>query len=160
MMNTRYHNVASSRPVYYSILNSLGQRSHYISIRFFNPRQRLSQWFRAIRMWFMSYGFSHIKVQKEIGKSKWSLKNSNSYDHDLKSRSKSLWKFQKPHQMSLKKNKLIICTRLKKIQRKSMGLFEKLYQTNEEVYYHCALCRSNFFGPKMLKKILKFENDM
>ena len=30
----RYRKVASSRPVYYSILNSLGQRSQYISIKF------------------------------------------------------------------------------------------------------------------------------
>ena len=30
----KYRKVASSRPVYYSILNSLGQRSLYISIKF------------------------------------------------------------------------------------------------------------------------------
>ena len=29
-----YHKVASSRPVYYSILEHLGKRSHYISIKF------------------------------------------------------------------------------------------------------------------------------
>ena len=29
-----YRKVASSRPVYYSILNSFGQRSQYISIKF------------------------------------------------------------------------------------------------------------------------------
>ena len=32
--NTKDRKVASSRPVYYSILNSLGQRSQYISIKF------------------------------------------------------------------------------------------------------------------------------
>ena len=31
---TTYRKVASSRPVYYSILNSFGQRSQYISIKF------------------------------------------------------------------------------------------------------------------------------
>ena len=31
---TIYHKVAGSRPVYYSILNSFGQRSQYISIKF------------------------------------------------------------------------------------------------------------------------------
>jgi hypothetical protein len=29
-----YRRVASSRPVYYSILNSLGQRSQYVSLKF------------------------------------------------------------------------------------------------------------------------------
>ena len=32
--NFRYCKVASSRPVYYSILDPLGQRSQYISIKF------------------------------------------------------------------------------------------------------------------------------
>ena len=34
VMKSMYSKVASSRPVYYSILNSFGQRSQYISIKF------------------------------------------------------------------------------------------------------------------------------
>ena len=34
LLKNKHHKVASSRPVYYSILNSLGQRSQYISIKF------------------------------------------------------------------------------------------------------------------------------
>ena len=33
-LSARYRKVASSRPVYYSILNSFGQRSQYISIKY------------------------------------------------------------------------------------------------------------------------------
>ena len=39
-----YHKVASSRPVYYSILNSFGQRSQYISIKFPLHKQSENPW--------------------------------------------------------------------------------------------------------------------
>ena len=39
-----YRKVASSRPVYYSILNSLGQRSEYISIKFPLHKQSENAW--------------------------------------------------------------------------------------------------------------------
>ena len=36
---SKYHKIASSRPVYYSILKSFGQRSQYISIKFLLHKQ-------------------------------------------------------------------------------------------------------------------------
>ena len=39
-----YHKVASSRPVYYSILDSLGQRSQYIIIKFPLHKQSENPW--------------------------------------------------------------------------------------------------------------------
>ena len=44
MQNCTYRKVASSRLVYYSILNSLGQRSQYISIKFCLHKQSENAW--------------------------------------------------------------------------------------------------------------------
>ena len=49
----RYHKVASSRPVYYSILQPFDQRSQYISIKFPLHKQSENPW-----MWYWSRHFT------------------------------------------------------------------------------------------------------
>ena len=44
ILETIYHKVGSSRPVYYSILDLLGQRSQYIRIRFPLHKQSENPW--------------------------------------------------------------------------------------------------------------------